>query len=378
MMSRFAPATDPGGPRRRRPDDLKRPICRQIYVTMAATSFYRPLGSKLYIYEFVHIPSVDYGPMNTRLGVVMDPIGAIKVHKDSSFAMLLAAQARGWELWYMEQPDLYLKDGEAFARMRPVKVRDQASDWFELGKSVDQPLGDLDVILMRKDPPMDMEYLYTTYLLEQAERTGVLVVNRPDALRNSNEKLFTAWFPDCCVPTLVSRDAARLRRFLDEQGDIILKPLDAMGGASVFRVRADDPNISVILETLTELGKRTAMAQTFIPAIRDGDKRILVIDGEPVPYALARIPAQGETRGNLAAGGRGEGVALSERDRWICDRVAPELRARGLLFVGLDVIGDYLTEINVTSPTCIRELDKLYGLDIGGQLMDAIAAKLKS
>jgi glutathione synthase len=315
--------------------------------------------------------------MTVRLGIVMDPIQAIKVHKDSSFAMLLAAQKRGWELVYMEQADLFLRDGAALARCRSLQVRDRAQGWFDLGDSGVAALADLDVILMRKDPPLNMEFLYTTYILEQAERAGVLVVNRPESLRNSNEKLFTARFPECCAPTLVSRDASRLRGFLDEQGDIILKPLDAMGGSSVFRVRAGDPNISVILETLTDLGQRTAMAQRFIPEISAGDKRILMIDGEPVPYALARIPAAGETRGNLAAGGRGEGVALSERDRWICAQVGPELRARGLLFVGLDVIGDYLTEINVTSPTCIRELDRIYSLDIAGELMDCIAARLK-
>jgi glutathione synthase len=229
---------------------------------------------------------------------------------------------------------------------------------------------------MRKDPPLDLEYLYSTYLLEQAETRGTLVVNRCASLRDANEKLFTAWFPHCCAPTLVSRDAGRFRAFLAEQGDIILKPLDAMGGASVFRVRQDDPNTAVILETLTDHGRRMAMAQRFIPEISAGDKRILLVDGEPVPYALARIPAPGETRGNLAAGGRGEGVPLSERDYWICAQVAPVLREKGLLFVGLDVIGDYLTEINVTSPTCIRELDRQYGLDIAGQLMDAIAARL--
>ncbi|MGW8309440.1 MAG: glutathione synthase [Thiogranum sp.] len=314
--------------------------------------------------------------MSIRLGIVMDPVQSIKVYKDSSFAMLLAAQARGWQLLYMEQADLYLRDGRAFGYTRRLQVRDQPRDWFELDAPVDQPLGELDVILMRKDPPVDMEYLYTTYLLEQAERDGALVVNRPGALRNSNEKLLATRFPDCCVPTLVSRDSARLRAFLAEHGDVILKPLDAMGGASIFRVRQNDPNTSVILETLTDLGRRTIMAQTFIAEISAGDKRILMIDGEPVPYALARIPAAGETRGNLAAGGRGEGVELGARDRWICDRVAPQLRAAGLLFVGLDVIGDYLTEVNVTSPTCIRELDSLYGLDIAGQLMDTIAARL--
>lgn len=223
---------------------------------------------------------------------------------------------------------------------------------------------------------MDMEYLYTTYFLESAEREGVLVINRPASLRDCNEKLFTGWFPHCCAPSLASRDSTRLRAFIREYQDVVLKPLDAMGGASVFRVRHDDPNVSVILETLTGLGTRTAMAQRFIPEITLGDKRILMVDGEPVPYALARIPARGETRGNLAAGGRGEGVKLSERDYWICEQVGAELRKRGLMFVGLDVIGDYLTEINVTSPTCIRELDEIYGLDIAGQLMDCIESKI--
>jgi len=348
---------------------------------MAATSFYRPLSGKLYIYELVHKQpkSANHGGrMSTRLAIVMDPIAAIKIHKDSSFAMLLAAQARHWELFYMEQADLYLKKGDAHGRVRPLQVRDQAGDWFELGEDRELPLADLDIILMRKDPPVDMEYFYTTYLLEQAERAGVLVANRPASLRDCNEKLFTAQFPDCCAPSLVSRDPARLRGFLDQYDDIILKPLDGMGGASIFRVRCDDPNISVILETLTAHGRRTAMAQKFIPEISAGDKRILMINGEPVPFALARIPAQGETRGNLAAGGRGEGVALNERDRWICAQVGPELRARGLWFVGLDVIGDYLTEINVTSPTCIRELDRGYDLDIAAQLMDCLETQLKT
>ncbi len=316
--------------------------------------------------------------MTTRLGIVMDPISRIKVHKDSSFAMLLAAQARGWQLYYMEQGDLYLQDGRAFASMRQLQIRDQKSDWYEHSGLEEHPLSSLDVVLMRKDPPFDMEYLYTTNILERAELEGVLVVNRPSSLRDCNEKLFTAWFPECCAPSVVSRDPARLRAFLRQHRDIILKPLDAMGGASIFRVRADDPNISVILETLTELGQRTAMAQKFIPEISRGDKRILMVGGEPVPYALARIPAKGETRGNLAAGGRGEGIELSDRDRWICAQTGPQLRERGLMFVGLDVIGDYLTEINVTSPTCIRELDRQYGLDIAGQLMECIEARLQS
>ena len=314
--------------------------------------------------------------MSIRLGVVMDPIASIKTYKDSTFAMLLAAQARGWELYYMEQQDLFLRDGISYGRMRPLSVTDDRDDWFTWRDNVKElPLHELNAILMRKDPPLDLEYLYSTYLLEQAEARGTLIVNRCASLRDANEKLFTAWFPQCCAPTLVSRDASRFRAFLDQQQDIILKPLDAMGGASIFRVRHDDPNTSVILETLTDHGRRMAMAQRFIPEISAGDKRILLVDGEPVPYALARIPAQGETRGNLAAGGRGEGVALTERDYWICEQVAPVLKEKGLLFVGLDVIGDYLTEINVTSPTCIRELDQQYGLDIGGPLMDAIAAR---
>jgi glutathione synthase len=314
--------------------------------------------------------------MSISLGIVMDPIQSIKIHKDSSFAMLLAAQARGWDLFYMEQPDLFMSDGKARASMRKLEVADRADEWFSLGAAREGSLTDLDVILMRKDPPLDMEFLYTTYVLERAENDGVMVVNRPAALRNTNEKLSTAWFAHCCAPSLVSRDSKRLRGFLAEHSDVILKPLDEMGGASVFRVRLGDPNISVILETLTRYDSRTAMAQRFIPEIAEGDKRILLIDGEPVPYALARIPARGETRGNLAAGGRGEGIELSERDRWICQQVGPEMRRRGLIFVGIDVIGDYLTEINVTSPTCIRELDALYGLDIAGDLMTCIETKL--
>ena len=314
--------------------------------------------------------------MTLRLGVVMDPIGSIKINKDSTFAMLLEAQARGWDVRYMEQQDLFLRDGQPFARQRPLKLFDNASRWFEWGEESTESLSALDVILMRKDPPFDMEYIYTTYLLERAEDAGVLVVNKPRSLRDANEKLFTAWFPQCTPPTLVTRSAARIRGFLAEQGDIILKPLGGMGGESVFRLRRGDPNTNVALETLTADETRFAMAQRFIPEIAQGDKRILLVDGEPIPYALARIPAEGETRGNLAAGGTGVGVPLSERDRWICAQVGPVLREKGLLFVGLDVIGDYLTEINVTSPTCIRELDRLYGLHISAALMDAIAARL--
>ena len=313
-----------------------------------------------------------------QLGIVMDPIRGIKVHKDSSLAMLLAAQRRGWPLFYMEMADLMLANGHALGHVRPLRVFDDPDHWFELGEPVTRPLEELDVILMRKDPPFDTEYIYATYILEQAEARGALVVNRPRALRDANEKLFTAWFPQCTPPTLVSRRHADLLNFLEREGDIILKPLGGMGGASIFRVRKGDPNTMVILETLTDHQRRYTMAQRFLPEIRNGDKRILVIDGVPVPWALARMPRPGETRGNLAAGGTAQGVALSDRDRWIVAQVAPRLREMGILFAGLDVIGDHLTEINVTSPTCIRELDALYDLDIAGELMDAIERKLRS
>ncbi|MET0067750.1 MAG: glutathione synthase [Candidatus Thiodiazotropha sp.] len=314
--------------------------------------------------------------MSIQIGVVMDPIESIKIHKDSTFAMMLAAQARGWTIHYIQPHDLTLKDGICWAATRRIEVRDDPAGWYQFGSSQTLPLDRLDALLMRKDPPFDMEYVYTTYLLEQAERQGCLVVNRPASLRDANEKLFTAYFPQCTPATLVTRDSAEIRAFHQTHGDIILKPLGGMGGASVFRVTRQDANLSVIIETLTGDGRNFAMAQRFIPEISAGDKRILMVDGEAVPYALARIPAEGETRGNLAAGGRGEGIPLSERDRWIAQQVAPELKSRGILFAGLDVIGDYLTEINVTSPTCIRELDKQFDLDIAGDLMDAIAKRL--
>ena len=308
----------------------------------------------------------------------MDPIGSINYKKDSTLAMLLAAQKRDWTLFYMEQADLYLAEGEARSLMRALEVRADANDWFSLGEATPTPISNLDVILMRKDPPFDMDYIYTTYLLELAETAGVYVVNKPQSLRDANEKLYTAWFPQCTPPTLVTSQAELIRAFLAEHGDVILKPLDTMGGASIFRVQQNDLNTGVIIETLTRHGQRQIMAQRFIPEIRDGDKRILLVDGEPVPYALARIPAEGETRGNLAVGGRGVGVELSERDYWICEQVAPVLKEKGLLFVGIDVIGDYLTEINVTSPTCIRELDEQYNLDIGSQLMASIESQLNN
>ncbi|MFQ5488476.1 MAG: glutathione synthase [Gammaproteobacteria bacterium] len=296
--------------------------------------------------------------------------------KDSTLAMMREAQSRGWRVQVMELGDLYLRDGLCHGRMRALTLQDDDGDWYRQGPCCERPLHELAVVLMRKDPPIDMEYIYATHLLELAESRGVRVVNSPRALRDINEKLYTAWFPQCTPPTLVTRDGDRLRDFLAEQGDIIIKPLDAMGGESVFRVTGGNPNINVIIEVMTERGRRFAMAQRYIPEISAGDKRILLVDGEPMPYALARIPAPGETRANLASGGQGVGVALSERDRWICAQVGPVLRERGLLFVGLDVIGDYLTEINVTSPTCIRELDQLYGLDISARLMDRIEALL--
>ena len=316
--------------------------------------------------------------MSISLGVVMDPISTINTKKDSSYAMLLEAQSRGWQLWYMEQADLFLDGDRAFARMRQLRLREDPRRWYSFSEERSAPLDELDVILMRKDPPFDMEYIYTTYLLERAEERGVLVVNRPASLRDCNEKLFTTWFPQCCPATLVSRSHQRITEFIETQKDVILKPLGGMGGVSIFRVSRNDPNINVIIETLTDHGTRYAMAQRFIPEILQGDKRIVMVDGEPIPYALARVPKPGESRGNLAAGGRGEGIPLSEQDRWIALQVAPALRERGILFAGLDVIGDYLTEINVTSPTCIRELDAQFGINISAQLMDVIEKKLKA
>ena len=314
--------------------------------------------------------------MNVKVGVVMDPIDSINVKKDTTLAMMLAAQRRGWKLRYMELGDLFVRDGDARARMRPIDVRDDPHDWYTLSEPHTGALASLDVILMRKDPPFDMEFVYATYILERAEAAGVLVVNKPRSLRDANEKMFTAWFPRCCPPTLVTREHARMASFLDEHGDIIVKPLDGMGGVSVFRVRAGDPNMNVVFETLTRQQTRYAMCQRYIPEISDGDKRVLLIEGEPVGYALARVPAGGDARGNLAAGARGVGMEITARMRAIAGEVGPVLREKGLIFAGLDVIGDYLTEINVTSPTCVRELDAEFGIDIAGKLMDAIEARL--
>lgn len=316
--------------------------------------------------------------MAIKLGMIMDPIGQINIKKDTSFAMLLEAQSRGWELHYMELGDLFISNGKAYARSRLLEVQRDPNQWHRFLDEQSIALGDLDVILMRKDPPFNQEYIYATYILEQAERQGAYVLNKPQSLRDANEKMFTAWFPQCCTDTLVARDPQKIRDFLLLHKEIILKPLDGMGGASIFYVRENDPNLSVILETMTQHGSSFIMAQKYLPAVKDGDKRILMVNGEPIPYCLARIPASGESRGNLAAGGRGEGRPLSDRDRWIAEQVGPTLREKGLVFVGLDVIGDYLTEVNVTSPTCVQELDKQFGLNISAQLMDHIAETLQA
>jgi glutathione synthase len=311
-----------------------------------------------------------------KIGIVMDPIGSISPYKDSSLAMLLEAERRGAEIHYFEQQDLALIGGTAIGRSRPLRVRDDNTDWFDLGDPSEIELGSLDAILMRKDPPFDMEYIYTTYILDRALDAGTLIVNNPEALRNMNEKAYTAWFPECTPLTLITRSIAEMRDFLAEQEYIVAKPLDGMGGKSIFAIRKGDKNANVIFETLTEDGNKFAMAQVFVPEIKAGDKRILLINGEPVPFALARIPSGDDHRGNLVMGATGVGQELSDADRAVCDRVGPSLREAGVLFAGIDVIGDYLTEVNVTSPTGIRELDKQFDLNIAGLLFDAIAEHL--
>ena len=313
-----------------------------------------------------------------KIGIIMDPIESIKPYKDSCMAMMLAAQRKNWQLYYMQQQQLYIANGTAKALATAITVFDDNEHWFKFGASQDMELAEFDAVLMRKDPPFDSEYLYSCHLLALAEHQGSLVINSPSALCNQNEKLFIAQFPQLCSPTLVSRDTQLILSFLQEHQDIILKPLDGMGGASIFRVKQGDGNTNVILEAMSQGGINSIMAQKFIPNISAGDKRILMVNGEPVDYCLARIPAKGENRGNIAAGGTGVGQALSERDREIASTIGPVLRERGILFAGLDVIGDHLTEINITSPTCIRELDRQFDLDIAGDLMDVIEAKLKA
>jgi glutathione synthase len=314
--------------------------------------------------------------MGKSLGVVMDPISSINYSKDTTLALLLAAQRRGYKLFYMEQQHLFLENGNPRAEVRPLKVMENPFKWYELEEASSIPLEELDAVLMRKDPPFDAEFIYSTYILEAAERRGTLIVNKPQSLRDCNEKVFATEFPECTPPLLVSRDERRLKKFLAEHLDVVFKPLDGMGGTSIFRVQQGDQNLNVILETLTKNGSETIMAQKYLPEITTGDKRILVVDGAVISYCLARIPADGEFRGNLAAGGQGLVQPLSDRDRWIAEQIAPTLKEKGLIFVGLDVIGDYLTEINVTSPTCVREIDNARGIGIGELLLDAIDARL--
>ena len=311
-----------------------------------------------------------------KLAVLMDPIASVNYKKDSTLAMLWAAAKRGHELWYLEASDLSLQQGQTQARMAPLTVFENPEKWFELGEFVTQPLATMDALLMRKDPPFDMNFIYATYLLERAEQAGLLVVNKPQSLRDCNEKLFATAFADCMVPTLVTSRAVDIRQFIAEHQDVIVKPLDGMGGTGIFRLQAGGNNIGATLEVLTDNGSRPIMAQRYIPEIKDGDKRVLMIDGEPVPYVLARIPQGDEIRGNLAAGGRGEARPINEAEKRIAARVGPELKKRGLLFVGMDVIGEYLTEVNVTSPTCIREIDAAFNYGIADKLIAAIEQKL--
>ncbi|WP_303855260.1 glutathione synthase [Salinicola salarius] len=314
--------------------------------------------------------------MQRTIGIVMDPIDRINTKKDSSLAMMLAAQQRDWQILYMEQQDLFLSEGKVFAEMRSLRVFDDPQHWFELGEKVTRPITDVDAILMRKDPPVDSHFLNAVHLLAFAEREGTLVVNPTRALFECNEKLFAQQFAHCIPPTVVSCRDAVLRAFQAEHGDTIFKPLDGMGGTGIFHIGPEGRNLGAVIEQLTERGQRQIMAQRYLPEIKDGDTRILLVDGEPVPYGLARIPSAGETRGNLAAGGRGVSRELTDRDYWLVEQVQPMIREKGLLFVGLDVIGDYITEINVTSPTCVREIDDQRGTDIAAQLMAAIAKRL--
>ncbi len=314
-----------------------------------------------------------------RLVVVMDPIETVKPAKDSTLAILLAAQARGWEIFYTEQKDLYLRDGVAWGRLAALQVFDDMRCWFARGAAASGRLGDYDAILMRKDPPFDMEYIYSTYILDRAREQGAPVFNRPQGLRDMNEKAYTAWFPECCAPTLVTRDMHDMKEFLREHGKVVCKPLDGMGGRSIFVLEESDKNRNVVFETLTDSGRRYAIVQRYLPEIvSSGDCRVILVDGDPVPYALQRIPTPDDNRGNLAAGARAESRPLNERDRWLCSIIGPKLKAAGMIFVGLDVIGDYVTEINVTSPTGIKELNKKHDVDIGGLLMDAIARNLEA
>jgi glutathione synthase len=311
------------------------------------------------------------------LAVIMDPIQHIYPKKDTTLALLLKANSRGWDIHYLEMADLFLKYGTAWGVSQSLTVHDNLNHWYDLGEKTEQPLNQFDVILMRKDPPVNMEYIYATYILEQVESNGTLVLNPPKALRDLNEKIYATWFPQCMPPTLVSSSKEKLHEFIQEQETVVLKPLDGMGGRGIFKCHIKDPNLNVIIESITQQETKYVMAQQFLEEIILGDKRILLIEGEPLPYALARIPKEGDFRGNLAAGGEGKAVLLSDRDRWICEQIGPSLREKKLLLVGIDVIGDYLTEINITSPTCVRELEAATDIDITGEILDSIEARLE-
>lgn len=316
-------------------------------------------------------------PAAAGIAVLMDPVDTLHPAKDSTIAMLRAAAHRGCTTWYFGQHDLWVRDGRAEARLRRIEVTGDGPDWYRLGPSETRPLAGIGAVLMRKDPPFDTEYVYTTYLLERAAADGVLIVNEPRGLRDMNEKVFTAWFPECCAPTLITRDMEQMAGFLAAQERIVCKPLHGMGGRSVFVLGRDDANAQVVFETLTDYGRRYAMVQRYLAEIStSGDTRILLVDGEPMPRALARLPSGRDHRGNLAAGATGVVRELNERDRWLCARIGPVMRERGMLFVGLDVIGGFVTEINVTSPTGIREIEKQCGDDIAGRLIDAVLARL--
>ncbi len=348
--------------------------------------FYPGIGHHQATWDLKKPEQSEYRAYMAKIAFVMDPVESLNLKKDSTLAMIRACQLRGHDILYLRQADLSLSQGQVSGYFKPIRLREDFAetldyaqardDWVSVGEEYRAPLASADVIMMRKDPPFDMEFIYTTYLLERAEEEGVLVVNKPQSLRDCNEKFFATAFPQCGPELVVSRRHDTLREFHAEHRNVVFKKLDGMGGASIFRIMDDDPNLSVVLETLTEGEQNQIMAQVYLPEIVDGDKRILLIDGEPVPYALARIPSAGETRGNLAAGGTGEGRPLTERDSWIASEVGPELKRRGLVFVGIDVIGDYLTEVNVTCPTCIRELDTQFSLDIAGNLMDTVLSKL--
>lgn len=313
-----------------------------------------------------------------KLAILMDPPHTLTAYKDTTVAMIKSAQTLGFECSYFTQFDVICRQGRAYAAMHSIKVQDETlANWAEIEFLGEQALSHYDIILMRKDPPFDMEYIYSTYALELAEKEGVLIANKPQSLRDANEKFFTLNFPQCCPATLVSRDTAQLRAFWEEHQNVIYKPLEGMGGSAVFHVDGSGYNLSVILEVLTHHQSVSIMAQQYIPEIKTlGDKRILLINGEPVPYALARIPAPGELRGNLAAGAQGKVVPITARDRWLCNEIAPTLKAKGLYFVGIDVIGDYLTEINVTSPTCLCQIAAETGIEIAGEYLQFLSKNL--